>query len=96
MWTKIKAFFNMLVRAFKSFIDAALPVLTQALLAELKDFAIGVVEDLDGKDMSSKAKREEAFRKIKEEAIKRGKSLPDSLINLLIEIALQFIRNQIS
>jgi hypothetical protein len=96
MWTKIKAFFNGLVRMFKSFIDAALPVLTQALLAELKDFAIGVVEDLDGKDMSSKAKREEAFRKIKEEAIKRGKSLPDSLINLLIEIALQFIRNQIS
>jgi hypothetical protein len=96
MWIfdKVKAFFNMLVRAFKSFIDAALPVVTQALLAELKDFAISIVKDLDAKDMTSKAKREEAFRLIKEEAIKRGKSVSDSLVNLLLEIALQFIRNK--
>ena len=94
MWTWLQNIINMLKRAFKSFIDVAIPAVSQVILAELKDAAIQIVEELEGQDLSSKQKRADAFSRIKKIAESEGKDISDSLINVLIELALQFIRNK--
>uniref|UniRef100_A0A6M3JQM4 Putative holin n=1 Tax=viral metagenome TaxID=1070528 RepID=A0A6M3JQM4_9ZZZZ len=79
LWSKISS-------AFISFIKEAVSQLTQKLIVELKDFAFKVVSELELGDLTSAAKRAEAFKKIKEEAIARGIAYKDSAINLLIEL----------
>lgn len=95
MWTWLSNLFNRLRAIFKSFIEAAIPAITQILLAEFKDYAIDIVTRLASMDLTNEDKRKEAFKAIKQESILRGKNLSDSLINLLLEIALQFIKNKI-
>jgi len=84
-----------MLRIFKSFIDVALPIVAQVLIAELKDFAINTVGTLQSTNLSNEEKRRQAFEEIKAEAINRGKNLSDSLINVLIELALQYIKNSL-
>ena len=95
---KIRQWFQMIwnkmVRAFKSFIDAAIPLVTQILLAEFKDLAINIVGTLQNTELSNEEKRKQAFIEIKTEVTRRGKSLSDSLINLLIELSLQYIKEK--
>ena len=90
-----KRLWNRLVRIFKKFIDIAIPIITQMLIAEFKDFAINAVDKIQSTDLSNSEKREEVFKEIKTEALSRGKTLSDSVINLLIELALQYIKNKL-
>jgi len=90
-----KKLWNRLVRIFDKFVDIALPIVTKMLIAEFKDAAINIVGTLQKTKLTNTAKREKAFEDIKAEASKRGKNLSDSLVNLLIELALQFIKNSI-
>ena len=90
-----KKLWNRLVRIFDKFVDIALPIVTKMLIAEFKDAAINIVGTLQKTKLTNTAKREKAFEDIKAEASKRGKNLSDSLISLLIELALQFIKNSI-
>jgi hypothetical protein len=91
----IKGVFNKLVKAFKAFIEAAIPTVTQAIVAELKDYAIDIVTRLATMNLSNEQKRKEAFNAIKQESIARGKTLSSSLINLIIELALQYVKNKL-
>ena len=90
-----KKLWNRLVRIFDKFVDIALPIVTKMLIAEFKDAAISIVGTLQKTKLTNTAKREKAFEDIKAEASKRGKNLSDSLISLLIELALQFVKNSI-
>jgi len=90
-----KKLWNRLVRIFDKFVDIALPIVTKMLIAEFKDAAINIVGTLQKTKLTNTAKREKAFEDIKAEASKRGKNLSDSLVSLLIELALQFIKNSI-
>jgi len=90
-----KKLWNRLVRIFDKFVDIALPIVTKMLIAEFKDAAINIVGTLQKTKLTNTAKRDKAFEDIKAEASKRGKNLSDSLISLLIELALQFVKNSI-
>ena len=90
-----KKLWNRLVRIFDKFVDIALPIVTKMLIAEFKDAAINIVGTLQKTKLTNTAKRDKAFEDIKAEASKRGKNLSDSLVSLLIELALQFIKNSI-
>ena len=90
-----KKLWNRLVRIFDKFVDIALPIVTKMLIAEFKDAAINIVGTLQKTKLTNTAKRDKAFEDIKAEASKRGKNLSDSLVNLLIELALRFIKNSI-
>jgi len=94
MWLWLERIWNKMLKIFKAFIDAAIPVITQILIAEFKDFAINTVGTLQNTDLSNEEKRKTAFEAIKQEAISKGKDLSDSLINLLLELALQYIKNK--
>lgn len=85
---------NKFVAAFNSFIKEVFTREVQVLIGEFKDFAIVVIDKLAKTDLTSEAKRMEAFKEIKEEAIRRGKALPDSIINILIEMAVTRLKQQ--
>ena len=89
-----KRLWNRLLRVFKSFIDEALPVVMQVLIAEFKDAMINIVGRLQSTDLSNEDKRKEAFKDIKLEAARRGKTLSDSVIDILLNLALNYIKNR--
>jgi len=93
MFKWLKYLFNKFIRAFKSFIRIVFTSSTQIIIGQLKDFAISVVILLNSRDLTNEEKRKEAFKQIKEEAIKRGLKVKDSIINLLIELAVQYVKN---
>jgi hypothetical protein len=91
----IKKTFNNLIRVFGQFIEDVFNAGTKVLIAELKDYAIDIVSRLMKMDMTNEQKRKEAFNAIKQEGILRGKTLSSSLINLIIELALQYVKNKL-
>lgn len=92
MGTWFKALWLKLVGIFKTFLMDAFTQAEQIVLAELKDFAVTTVQKLMSADLSSADKRKAAFDAIKAEALKRGKTLEDSLVNVLVELALQYVK----
>lgn len=80
LWSKIS-------NVFLSFVKTAVDQLTQTLIVALKDFAVETVAELATTDLTNAAKRAEAFKKIKDQAIAEGLEYKDSAINLLIELA---------
>jgi hypothetical protein len=85
--------FNKFLALFNSFIKDAFNQATKLLIGEFSEFATSTIATLAATDLTSEAKRLEAFKKIKEEAAARGKTLSDSIINLLIELAVAKFKN---
>jgi hypothetical protein len=84
-----KDLWNKFIVAFNEFIEQAFSEATKIAIGMFSAFALKVVIELAATDLTSTAKRAEAFKKIKDEAIKQGKTLSDSVINLLIELAVE-------
>jgi len=80
--------------AFLGFVKSAVDQLTQKLIVELKDLAIAIVSELEAGNLTSAAKRAEAFKRIKAEAVAKGLAYKDSAINLLIELAVASINKE--
>jgi len=94
IWKKIKNVFVSVWGQVKEFLKTAIPQVVAIIFLDLKDFAIQVVSELELKDISNEEKRKQALEKIKEEAKKRGFELKDRIVNLLIELALNYIKNK--
>lgn len=69
-----------------------LNIILGMILGKLKAFALSTVEKLNAETLTNEEKREAAFKAIKEEGIEEGKSLRDSLINLIIEVAVTYLK----
>ncbi len=89
----VKDMFNKFLALFNAFIKDAFNQSTKLLIGEFSAFAMSTIATLAATDLTSEAKRLEAFKKIKEEAAARGKTLSDSIINLLIELAVAKFKN---
>ena len=94
VWSWLKEKFNKALAAFKKFLMDAFSAAAMVALNELKEFAIATVKELAATDLSSDEKRKQAFAKIKAQAIAEGKELKDSMINVLIEIVVQYLKNK--
>lgn len=94
MWQWIKNWFSALMRIFKSFIKQVFSVSVKLLIAEFKDFALVTVKDLALTDLNSDEKRQEFLKRLKDEGISRGKSLSTSVMNIILELAIQFLKNK--
>ena len=96
---KIKEFFAKFFKKAKEifieFVKEAFGLASQIAIAEIKDFAIEVVAKLAETDLKNIEKRQKAFRQIKDEAVKRGYKLKDSLVYTIIELALQYVKKNI-
>lgn len=90
-----KSLFDKVIKAFRGFLEEAIPMATQYVMGELKDIAIMAVSELDALTISNDDKRKEAFKRIKDYAVKNSiQGAKDSVINALIELALLKIRNE--
>lgn len=92
MFNWITSLFSKALRLFKEFMKIAFPILLQTFIGLLKDFAISVVSKLEDADLSNEEKRNQAFEQIRDEAIAKGLEFKTSWIFLLIEIALQAVK----
>jgi len=94
IWKKIKRILKGIYCELKEFIRTAIPQVVAVIFLDLKDFAIQIVTQLEFEDLTNEEKRKTAAQMIKEEAKKRGFELKDRIVNLLIELALNYIRNR--
>lgn len=90
-WTLL---FDKLSRAFKEFLAVALPVIKQSAMAKLKDFATEMAAKYETSDFSNETRRNLVFNEIKKEALNKGIEIGKSEIYLLIELALQYVKNK--
>ncbi len=94
MWKWLSSIFNKFVGIFKGFIAIAIPIAKAVIIAQLKDFAVATVSKLEVSNLTNSDRREAAFKMIRTEAITRGITIKDSLISLIIEISLQYIKEK--
>lgn len=90
----IKRIFKSAVRAVKKFLKIAIPKVLRKIFAELQEFAIEVIDNLQYSDLSNENKREEAVKRIKDRAEYMRIDISNSAINLLIELAVQYLKNK--
>jgi len=91
----IKKLFSKLLKIFKLFVEEAFDTVSKQLIAEFKDFAVSTVKTLSTTSLSNEKKRNEAIKAIKDEAKARGKELSGSLINFIVELALQYVKKNL-
>ena len=90
----VKGIFVNAKRIFKALITAAFPIAKQLVIGALSDFSYSIVKELAAGNLTSEEKQKEAFKRIKDEAIKEGLELKDSLINVIIELVYQKYKNE--
>ena len=86
--------FNKLVAIGKQFIQDAFDAITLATIGELKDLALEIIKELATTDLTDEQKRKEAFDRIKKAAKEKGLSVKASIINTLIELAVQYLKGR--
>ena len=89
VWTWITGWWNKLMLAFKEFIATAFSEATKLAIGQFGAFALQVITKLAATDLTSAEKRATAFKEIQAEALAQGKTLSDSVINLIIELAVE-------
>lgn len=96
LFAKIKAWFSPLIAKFRDFLKAIFQGAVEQALAALKDIAIQVVTEIqnDPKLITDEDKRKEAFKRIKEYSKGRGIQAGNSLVNLLIELSVAYLKNK--
>jgi len=96
IFAKIKAWFSPLIAKFREFLKAIFQGATEIVLASLKDIAIRVVQEVaaDPSIITDEDKRKAAFKRIQQYAVTEGIEAKDSLINLAIELAVQYLKKK--
>ena len=75
---------------FKVFVN----ILLGMILGSLKKVALETIEGLNSESITNDDKRRLAFNTLKEAAIKEGRALRDSLLNLAIELAVAYLKKK--
>lgn len=96
LWQNITNFFNPILRRFREFIKALFSGALEIVLAQLKDIAQQMVQEVenDPSIITDEAKRAEAIRRIKLYAAAQGIEAKDSIIALAIELAVQWLKSK--
>jgi len=90
-WTTIVNWFNPKFKSLWSLIKKIISGAIEIMLDEMKAYALEIVAELAVTDLTNEEKRKEAFNKIKA----RFPDYKDSIINLIIELALQAFKRGI-
>jgi len=87
IWLWIRSLFSRALRVFSAFLIEALPIARQFIMAQLVNISSRVVQQLASTDLSNEEKRKEAFKQIWDYAKENSIPARDSLVNVLIELA---------
>jgi len=88
-----KSLFNTLWRTFNSFLKKVGEILFDAGAAYILDVAREAVSELQATDLTDEEKRKKAFEKIKNYVEEKGLNVRDSVINSVIELAVQELKD---
>lgn len=91
-----KNLFNKFLKAFADFAKAVFTESKKIIIGQLKDLALQVVGELEKTDLLDEEKRNEAFKKLQDYAAQQGINVSHSLIYLIIEMALQQLKDSTS
>jgi hypothetical protein len=89
VWKWLKSLWSSI---FADFIKEVFTEAKTKIIAALKDVAIKAVTELSVSDLTSDAKRKEAFKRIASYAKSKGIAAGDSLINLVLEMAVSKVK----
>ncbi|MEZ8220016.1 hypothetical protein GG496_000183 [Candidatus Fervidibacteria bacterium JGI MDM2 JNZ-1-D12] len=81
-------------KAKSAYIRFLMKHLLAVLLPEIKETVMFVVARIDEETILDKDKREYAFQIIKQHCIDNAKEIPDRLLNLAIELAVNLLRSK--
>lgn len=97
MFDTIKRWFSALLRSLWGFLKQVFSGSLEIILAQLKDIAIQIVQEVenDHSIITDEAKRKEAFKRIKAYALTHGIEAKDSIINLIIELAVAYLKTKL-
>lgn len=82
------------ISAIKPFMLAVFDRAVQEAIAKLKDIALKIIAELATTNITNEEKRREVFNGIKAYAIKEGIEARDSVINLVIEMTVNKLKNE--
>ena len=90
LWGKIAGLFKKV--DFNAILSAVFTAAIKLLLGKAFDTALEIVTSVSKDDLTDEEKRSKAFGDIKAKLIENGLELKDSLVNLLIEIVVQYFK----
>jgi hypothetical protein len=93
--TWFKALWSKFMNSCWVFLHDALDQATQIAIGQFSALAMEIVTTLASTDLTSEAKRLEAFKKLKDSAAAKGQAMSDSVANLLIELAVAKLKSNI-
>jgi surface antigen len=91
IWNWIKAKF---VSTVKAFLASVFTKAKTEIIAALKDVAVQAVIKLADTDLSNEEKRKAAITEIKAYALARGIQVKDSMLALIVELAVQVVKGE--
>jgi hypothetical protein len=94
MFKFISDLFLKVFRTLKPIFAAVFNTAFQILLEKLKDIATNSITTLAATDLTSEAKRQQAFDDIKKYAVSKMLTVSSSDINLIIEVIYKQLKNQ--
>ncbi len=98
MWDKIKGFFgsffkNPMVVKFEQFMEQVFAAEKPVIVGALKDIAVEAVTSVGSlSNLTNAEKRAQAFTQIAAQAKQQGIQVGESMINLILEMAVQSIK----
>lgn len=92
--TWIKELFNRFLKIFDGFIKEAFSLSAKIAIAKLKEVAVDIVKELASTDLSNEQKRKAAIEHILGVAKFEGIAVKDSIVNVLVELAVQYWKNR--
>lgn len=98
MWDKIKSFFssffkNPMVIKFEQFVEQVFVAEKPVIVGALKDIAVQAVTSVGSiSTLTNAEKRAQAFAQIAAQAKQEGIQVGESMINLVLEMAVQSIK----
>ena len=87
--------FNKALSLFKEFIQLAIPLAKQVIIGQVKAYAIQVVSEINEENITNEEKREKTFERIKDYTKRTYLNASDSLIYLIIELSVSFLKEKI-
>lgn len=91
--TWIKDLFSKVQLTIGAFLKSVFNAEMNLVIAKLKDPAIAIVQNLMGQDLTSEEKRALALESLIAEAKALGLQVGKSALNLLLEMAVQYVKN---
>ena len=93
MLNAVKWFFSKVFRVFKKFLKGVTKILMKEGAAYILDVARMAVMEMAQSDLTSEEKRNQAFNKIQKYAALKGVSVSTSVINSVIELTYQELKD---